>query len=467
MNRKKSLVALIILLFGLFLLGGCGDNTEQGVIEAGGGSVTLAAADTTVAEGNSTILTATVSVIRKDSTGAYITDHYPGQAVTFVIISNNSGGTITPMNGGITNAEGVASAVYTAGKLKKGLVVQDTIQAHIAGYSGQVIITRTGVESGYTIALTATPTSVAAGQNSVITATVTATNPEGGSSVPVSGQFVSFSFVSNNSGGSLVPVNGVTDAAGKATATYSAGSGNVNMTVTDTIQASSGGSTSAVTIERTGEGTSQDETKPLGIKVAATPTEVNPSGISVIFATLSGDNKTGVSVSFSIPTNNSGATLSASSAISDGEGKATVTYRAGSNNPTVAVQDTVQASVGSIKDIVLISRTGTSLTSYTLQLTPSTSDFLGGWTGKDVGSILTAKVTNSSGQPVSGLTVTFSIESGGGALSSATAVTNASGEATVSYSRFVAEPAGTEIFVFFKARLPDGTETLAVIRIEA
>ena len=231
MNRKKSLVALIILLFGLFLLGGCGDNTEQGVIEAGGGSVTLAAADTTVAEGNSTVLTAKVSVTRKDSKGVYVTDHYPGQAVTFVIISNNTGGTVTPMNGGITNADGVASAVYTAGKLKKGLVVQDTIQAHIAGYSGQIIITRTGVESGYAIALAASPTSVAAGQNSVVTATVTATSPEGASpitistsggvsgggasSYPVSGQVVTFSFVANNSGGYLVTVNAVTDATGR------------------------------------------------------------------------------------------------------------------------------------------------------------------------------------------------------------------------------------------------------------
>ena len=260
MNRKKSLVALIILLFGLFLLGGCGDNTEQGVIEAGGGSVTLAAADTTVAEGNSTILTATVSVIRKDSTGAYITDHYPGQAVTFVIISNNSGGTITPMNGGITNAEGVASAVYTAGKLKKGLVVQDTIQAHIAGYSGQIVITKTGVESGYTITLKAEPAQVTAGQSCVITATVTATNPEGGSSVPVSGQIVNFSLVANNRGGYLVTVNGVTDASGKATATYTAGSGNINVTVSDVIQATSAGSAGAVAIERTGEGAEADET---------------------------------------------------------------------------------------------------------------------------------------------------------------------------------------------------------------
>lgn len=65
------------------------------------------------------------------------------------------------------------------------------------------------------------------------------------------------------------------------------------------------------------------------------------------------------------------------------------------------------------------------------------------------------------------MTVTFSIESGGGALTSATAVTNANGEAITSFSRTVSEPAGTVIFVFFKARLPDGTETIAEVRIDA
>ena len=359
MDRKKSLGILIVLLIGLFLIGGCGNNTEQGVIEAGGGTVALAAEDTTVAEGNSTILTATVKVTRKDSTGAYVTDHYPGQAITFVIISNNSGGTVTPMNGGITNADGVASAVYTAGKLKKGLVVQDTVQAHIAGYSGQVVITRTGVESGYTIALTATPTSVAAGQNSVVTATVTATNPEGGSSVPVSGQWVNFSLVSNSSGGYLVTVNGVTDASGKATATYTAGSASPGIDVTDTVQASSGGSTAVVAITRT-------------------------------------------------------------------EGQA-----------------------------------------YAIELTADPDKFGGNWQGQTVRSVLTAKITSES-KELSGQTVTFTIISGGGSLSRLSALTDGTGTAVVTYSRYISENTGTGqavIFVVIKARLSNGAEAEARIGI--
>ena len=346
MNRKKSLGVLIILLLGLFLLAGCGNNTEDGVIEANGGTVVLEAKDndTTIAEGNSTVLTATVTVTRKDSKGVYVTDHYPGQAVTFVIISNNSGGAVTPMNGGITNAAGVASAVYTAGKLKKGLVVQDTIQAHIAGYSGQIVITRTGVESGYTITMTAEPTSVAAGENSVVTATVTATDPEGGTSVPVSGQIVNFLLVLNSSGGYLSIMNAVTDAAGKATATYTAGNNYASTQVTDTIQASSGGSSAAVVITRTGGAAGYT------IEIKAEPTALaSHNGQSAATATVknsAGKAVRGVSVTFSVVAGTSGGSVTPETAITDGNGNAVATFTGAAGSvPAVDTTATVQASI--------------------------------------------------------------------------------------------------------------------------
>lgn len=426
MNRKNSPGILIALLLGLFLLGGCGNNTEQGVIEAGGGTVALAAADTTVAEGNSTILTASVTVTRKDSKGVYVTDHYPGQEVTFVIISNQTGATVTPTNGGITNADGVATAVYTAGKLKKGLVVQDTVQAHIAGYSGQVVITRTGVESGYTIALTATPTSVAAGQNAVVTATVTATNPEGGTGVPVSGQFVSFSFVANNSGGSLATVNGVTDASGKATATYTAGNNDSEKSLTDTIQASSGGSTASVVIGRS-TGTDQ----PLAISVTATPDSVAAGGTSVITATLTGDYKSGVTIQFLLMTNSSGATLTRATAVTDGDGNAVTIYQAGSNNPTADVVDVVQVISGSASSAVNITRTAGMLAAYKLEITASPTSVTVPNGGGPFSVVLTVQVTDQNGNPRSGVTVNITPAPPGPA---ATVVTGADGKGVVAYT---------------------------------
>jgi hypothetical protein len=62
-------------------------------------------------------------------------------------------------------------------------------------------------------------------------------------------------------------------------------------------------------------------------------------------------------VTFTLSVNNSGATLSASSAVTDGSGKAQVTYQAGSNSPTIDVQDVVRAAAGSIASLVAITRT--------------------------------------------------------------------------------------------------------------
>jgi hypothetical protein len=189
---------------------------------------------------------------------------------------------------------------------------------------------------------------------------------------------------------------------------------------------------------------------------------VNAGGASVITATLTGDNKTGVTVTFSLPVNNSGATLSSSTAITDGSGKAVVIYRAGALSPTIDVQDAVRAAVGTASDAKTITRKATITTPLTLTADPS--DVQSG-PGQMTGCILTATVTDSSGQAVRGMTVTFSIVGGGGSFASGTAVTDASGKAVTVYSRLVTEPAGTIIMVFLKATLPDGTEAIASFSI--
>ena len=88
-------------------------------------------------------------------------------------------------------------------------------------------------------------------------------------------------------------------------------------------------------------------------------------------------------------------------------------------------------------------------------------------------SILTATVTGGSGSSVSGVTVTFTIESATvgilGTLTSATADTNAKGEAIVRYTRPVVDPAeaGTKILVVLKATLPNGAYNMITMEIDA
>ncbi len=345
MDRKKSLGILIVLMIGLFLIGGCGNNTEEGIVEAGGATVLVTALDITgegaeetnntfVPEGGSVIIQAKVTVTRKtvdkEGKAEYVTDFYAGQQVTFVVISNNSGATLTPMNGGITNSDGIARAVYKAGRLKPGVLLQDVVQAHIGGYSGQIVITRQeyGVEGSLSLTLGATSLAVKAGESSVITATVTRVKYTGADytldSVPVSGQTVTFSFVTNNSGGSLSTVSAVTDGSGRATVTYTAGSRSPGIEVIDSIQASSGGSTSAIAITRT-------EGQGYGITLTADPDKFggNWQGVtvqSVLTAKITSDSKelSGQTVTFTIISG--GGSLSKLSAVTDGTGTAVVNY---------------------------------------------------------------------------------------------------------------------------------------------
>ena len=435
-------------------------NITVGTGGTAGRKITLDGTQTELSAGQNSILTATVT----NGDGNPVM----GQFVAFSYISNLSGATMTTLNGGITDASGRAIAVHKAGSLAPTVGVQDIVSAGIAGTAaGVVSITRiastTPAPTNNRLGLTSSISSLTAGQNAVITATVT-----NASGATVGGETVTFILLNNTSGATLTTLSGgVTDAGGNAVAVYTAGANTPASNLQDTIQASVTGSTSALVMTRTAAGGGGGGG--VGIVVTAVPTSLNAGALSVITATVA--NATGPvagqTVTFAVVNNNSGATLTTLNAgITDANGKALATYRAGSTSPAVTVQDVVSATVPGSAGAVILTRTGTGVTGYAVTLTPP-GDFTGNWTGQTAGGILTARVTNSSSQAVSGMTVTFSIESGGGALTSATAVTNANGEAVTSFSRPVSEPAGTVIFVFFKAMLPDGTETIAEVQIDA
>lgn len=63
--------------------------------------------------------------------------------------------------------------------------------------------------------------------------------------------------------------------------------------------------------------------------------------------------------------------------------------------------------------------------------------------GKALATNLTAKVTNSSDQPVSGKTVNWTVSAGGGTLTAPTSVTNAEGIASIGYTVGPAEGSNT------------------------
>ena len=416
----------------------------------------MAASSTSVAEGQTSVITATVT----DGNG----NPEMGEGVTFTLATNDSGACfINAANACVvsvfvnSDAGGHAVAVYQAGGNSPTVTLYDTVRATLSnGSTNSVTITRTGTAS-IGIVVTAVPNSVNAGQTSIITATLT-----GDDKVGVT---VNFSMPVNNSGGYLSASSAVTDGSGKAVVSYVAGSNNPTKTVGDTVQAAVGSISGSAAISRTG--TTEPPVTPLSIAVKADPNSVTAGNVSIVTATLTGDDNAGVTVTFTLPINNSGATLSASSAITDGAGNAVVTYTAGANNPTLTVSDTVRAAVGSISSSAAISRTGTTeppITPLSITVDPQPTSVTAGQV-----SIITATLT---GDGNAGVVVTFTLpvnQSGatfnqsGATLSSAAATTDGNGKAVVIYQPGATNP-DTTVQDTVRAAVGTATDAKAITR---
>jgi hypothetical protein len=388
--------------------------TVSGIVP--GARIALAAAPASLAAGQNSILTATVT----DSAGSPL----KGQAVTFAFSNNSSGATLVTVNG-TTDVSGRAIAVYTAGAANPTQNVQDTVLAGVAGSPsvGAVIITRTATgASGITVSIAASATSLAAGQIAVITATVT-----DGASAPVIGQAVTFTLSANNSGAALVTLSGATDVSGRAIAQYTAGANSPTTSVQDTVLASVTGSTAAVVITRT-VGTATG----FQIGVTATPTTLAAGATSIIVATVTNANGTvapGQPVSFAFVSNASGANLSPlNSGITDAGGKALAVYTAGSFSPNQTVQDVITAAVPGAVAAAIITRQAATVTGNRISSLTAIPSILSSATGGT--SIVTATVVGGAGvTPVPGVTVTFDVLAGGGSFVTPTATSANDGRA--------------------------------------
>jgi hypothetical protein len=248
MKRRKSLMIISILLWGLFFISGCGDGVPEGTLNTSGAAVTLTT-DTTAANGlsagQSGILTATLtdkSVTCTAGTCTSAPQSLSKQVITFSFFSNQSGAALTPRNGGITDSLGKAYAIYTAGSLQPGLTVLDIVEANINDFSGFVTITRKGGgASGFRLALTADLTTLAPEASTKIVVEV-----QDGSGVAVGGGVtVTFDFLENKSGATLSVQSGTTDAGGRVATVYTAGA---TGDVQDIIRASVTGANGIVII---------------------------------------------------------------------------------------------------------------------------------------------------------------------------------------------------------------------------
>jgi adhesin/invasin len=253
---------------------------------------------------------------------------------------------------------------------------------------------------------------------------------------------VNFSFVTTPPSGATFSIlgTGTTDASGKAIAVYTAGGTDPTADVQDTFQAEvdSGGYSAygAVVINRTG--TASTTTIPAGyiLTLTASLSSVPAEGHSILTAKVTdgaGNPTSGLTVTFAIPSNNSGATRDPLTATTDAAGRAVSTYTAGSTDSGNTVYDAVTASVSGAADAVVITRTASSYTpaGNVITVTPTPVSLVA-----EALSAVVAQVSDASGNPVVGETVTFDLEvnNSGATLSPLTATTDGSGKAFSIYT---------------------------------
>ena len=315
------------------------------------------------------------------------------------------------------------------------------------------------------ITVKAEPATVGAGQESVITATVARFNEN-----PALERSITFTFRTNNSGGTLRAVNNRVDGQNQARAVYTAGWNAPGAEISDTIQASlPNGAGAVVVITRSGNGIAEMKAEPS--EVAANQSSVvtvfvTDSAITDVTATAGSNTKkpiSGATVFFSIPVANSGSpALTAYSAVTDGLGKATTVYTPGNASPDQTVSDTVEARLanGSSRSVV-ITRKGTETGSgYSITVTAKPTLLL----GNNGSSSVTATVTTSTGTPIGGVPVTFTVSgAAGGTVAPATAVTDSSGNATTVYTGDSVSAAGSANAVTASITIGGGTYTAAVV----
>ena len=169
----------------------------------------------------------------------------------------------------------------------------------------------------------------------------------------------------------------------------------------------------------------------------------------------------GAAVTFSAPTSGASATLSASSAVTNASGVAGVTATANAIAGNYVVTATYQGQTASFSlsntTFAFITATGGTPQSATL--------------GAMFASLLQATVKDSFGNPVSGVTVTWSAPASGASsiLSGTSSVTNANGVASITAvanqiagAYVVTAGVGTPTASFFLTNTPSGNTDLAL-----
>ncbi len=352
----------------------------------------LPSAANTVAAGS------TVTAIVKDSNNNLV----PNAAVTFIA----SSGAIGPVNGGVTDANGIATAVLTSAGDPANQTI--TVTADVGAASASIQVPETGTN----ISITGVSTVSSGG---IASYTVKLLDSAGHG---LANQTVALASSLSNG---LSPASATTDPNGQAVFTYTGttgGADTLTATATETINgaAKSLGASSTATISvsatklvfqapQSAANVSFNTATP--VKVQYTQNGVGKSGVTVFFAATRG-------------------ALSASSQVTDSNGIAAVTIGSDGSDGAGGASISAQVSGGpsASESIQFVSTTPTTVS---IQASPTTIAPAGS-------SALTAVVRDAQNNLVFGQTVDFKLSDvTGGSVSPSFGVTDQTGTVTATY----------------------------------
>ena len=419
-NNKVVVGALAALIvFGL----SCDSSTGPGPDPGSGTSLqlsTVTASQTSIVADGKT--TSTITVALKDAQGASLGKS--GGTVT-VAASRGTVGAVTDQSNGsytatLTSSTSAGASVITATVGGAALASSATVN-FIAGPAAGIAVSNAASN----------------GQSAAVGSTVT--NPPSvkisdANGNPVSGVTVTFAVASG--GGSVTGGTQTTDAAGVAAVGSwrlgnSVGTNTLTATVTGAAISSVVGSSALADLVFTFTATAtagtagsiainagNGQTATVGTAVASPP--------SVKVSDSNGNPVNGASVNFFIASG--GGSLTGATATTNASGIATVGSwilgdAAGSN--------TITAGAVGVSGTVTFSATGIAGAPATIAIANASSNNQNAAAGTAVAIPPSVKVTDAKGNPVSGVSVTFAVASGGGSITGGSGTTDASGIAQV------------------------------------
>ena len=427
MNLLTKWMTLLLSIVALGLAG-CGESdkfygdtstTELGDSVAAYISVTALPNLVGTNEVAATDITATVY----DQYGAGMSD----VVMTFSTNSNSGGSFPVPV--AVTGGSGDATISYDSGST--GGVI-DTITVSGGGLSGTVDVgVQTIAAAIGSVTLSATPPLplITAGTTGItIAVAIKDTNNAG-----VPNQPVTLVMIGDGSLGGSASVTLTTDSLGSASQALTVPTllNTGSTTITAYVVSSSGTQTSSLTLDYQNDIAAS-------MKLSASPAVIggtDTSKVQVIVLDQYGNPVPGAAVEFSTGatvsttptfTNSSGFSAAAASVSTDASGAASIDYNA---NATIAGVDNIDAStsVGAVTNTFPLTITTVSVSFGGITIASNSPTVTADGTSA---TVVTAQVTDTSGQPMEGQTVTFSTTAG--TLGASSALTDASGNAIVS-----------------------------------